>query len=209
MEYKTLQHDEIEDEIEVRLLGKEQSKSYTAIESEFGGSFLNDMDYDSNKDNEMTSFQTKQDENEEEYRGIHFLGDDRLFGCDKYNAKDAERIKGKILITSGGKCTFYTKAWWAEKAGAKGVLFINSEENAPVFKAMSAYKADSTQHKVTIPSATLSREHGAQLLDFLNLYDTTTIKFNKPTKETPSISSSISGVKINGKFVNNWIVFNA
>ncbi|CAO3624035.1 unnamed protein product [Cunninghamella blakesleeana] len=212
LEYRTIKQDEIDGEIELRLLGKDQSKLYTAVESNFGGSFLKDTINDDSGDEEEDIYdvdKTSFNQEDQEYRVIHFLGDDRLFGCEEYNTIDAEKIKGKILITSRGKCTFYTKVRWAEKAGANGVLFINNEEKASAFKAMSEYNGNSPYHKVTIPSATMTRESGAQLLDFLNLYDTTRMTFNKPTKETSLISSTLSGVKINGKFVNNWIVIHS
>ncbi|KAF9188025.1 alpha mannosidase-like protein [Haplosporangium sp. Z 767] len=57
---------------------------------------------------------------------IHIQENDK--GCRPFTSSQSNRIKGKILVVNRGGCLFILKAYYAQAAGAHGVVIINTEE---------------------------------------------------------------------------------
>ncbi|KAG0202260.1 alpha mannosidase-like protein [Mortierella sp. GBA30] len=54
--------------------------------------------------------------------------DENERGCRPFTTLQSERIRDKILVVNRGACLFILKAYYAQAAGAHGVVIINSDE---------------------------------------------------------------------------------
>ncbi|KAI7874747.1 hypothetical protein K492DRAFT_115955, partial [Lichtheimia hyalospora FSU 10163] len=79
-----------------------------------------------------------------------YQDDERLLGCNPYTEQDKELIKGRVLIVSRGSCTFFSKALWAQDAGATAVVFVNNEPTSGAFRALTA-EMDIDTNPIYIP----------------------------------------------------------
>ncbi|ORX49889.1 transferrin receptor ectodomain, apical domain-containing protein [Hesseltinella vesiculosa] len=204
--------DDWKNNVAIRMQGRHESRSLRASLSQFGPPFPLADDKVVLAPSQLAYFLESQ-------------GDQRFYGCDGYSEADKARIQGKILLVSRGECTFTRKMWWAQKAGAKAVLFVNNLANAGPFQARTLNKDEDWslfalkqpsffhedtaiphRHSVTIPSATLTREAGVALLDFLNLNDQVAIHVIQQPPLLMNDPSKWLGVKVHGVKVHNWVV---
>jgi hypothetical protein len=61
--------------------------------------------------------------------------DDVDYGC---NLSEPEKYFGKFLVVRHGRCAIRLKAFWAQEAGALGLLVLSKEETAISFKQTTA-----------------------------------------------------------------------
>lgn len=59
-------------------------------------------------------------------RLIRIRGNER--GCRPFTVSQSISIQGKILVVDRGSCLFILKAYYAQAAGAQGIVIINSDE---------------------------------------------------------------------------------
>ncbi|CAO3640317.1 unnamed protein product [Mucor hiemalis] len=96
---------------------------------------------------------------------VYLFGDEtRLFGCESYTYKDAKAIRGRILLVSRGKCSFYDKVIHAQTAGAKAVIFLNNNKDEEPFIVTATNAAASKKKKVIIPSFMISQRDALSLI---------------------------------------------
>lgn len=116
--------------------------------------------------------------------------DDNKYGCFEY-AKDA--LKGKAVLISRGKpenmpqgedCTFFVKAYNAQKAGAVGVVFYNNQPG-PIENVGVIRKGGS----IRIPLVAISDTDGAQILTLLNTQQSVNISADGVTKPFPHVNA--------------------
>ncbi|KAG0190433.1 alpha mannosidase-like protein [Apophysomyces sp. BC1034] len=144
-------------DIEIRLHTMHQSWVYIGTESQFGVPVLS-----------LTG-----------QSPVIFLRDDRLFGCQPYEPEDRQLIQDKVLILSRGECSFYRKAMWAQEGGARAVIFVNNEDNMNSFRALPSTESDMPTAEVTIPTLTITKEAGIDLLNHLDSDDTVAMEKGK------------------------------
>ncbi|KAG7398626.1 ER degradation-enhancing alpha-mannosidase-like protein 3 [Phytophthora boehmeriae] len=85
---------------------------------------------------------------------------------------DPDRVRGKIVMVTRGACTFAEKALRLQRAGAAGVVVINSKSprnKHPNRKYTLADDARGLGQYVTIPVALVEREDAVQLNRLLSL----------------------------------------
>ncbi|KAI8641444.1 hypothetical protein BD408DRAFT_207957 [Parasitella parasitica] len=58
--------------------------------------------------------------------------------------------KNKVMVISRGQCSFEDKAWYAQHAGARAVLFLNNQQEENLIRM-----ASSGSKKIRIPSVLL------------------------------------------------------
>lgn len=68
------------------------------------------------------------------------------FGC-----APIQSGKNKVMVISRGQCNFEDKAWYAQQAGARAVIFLNNQQEGNLFRM-----ASSDSKKIRIPSVLLS-----------------------------------------------------
>ncbi|EPB83370.1 ER degradation enhancer, mannosidase alpha-like 1 [Mucor circinelloides 1006PhL] len=76
------------------------------------------------------------------------------FGCDPIQSG-----KHKVMVISRGQCTFEEKAWHAQQAGARAVVFLNNQQDQTLFRV-----AASGQRSIRIPSVLLKYEDSLLLV---------------------------------------------
>ncbi|KAF9962508.1 ER degradation-enhancing alpha-mannosidase-like protein 1 [Mortierella alpina] len=59
-------------------------------------------------------------------RLIRIQGNEK--GCRPFTVSQSNNIRGKILVADRGSCLFILKAYYAQVAGAQGIVIINSDE---------------------------------------------------------------------------------
>lgn len=74
--------------------------------------------------------------------------------------KNHKKIKGNVALIDRGVCSFSTKAFNAEKAGAKVVLVTESNSESPEYEYYIEMSHDSTPTEVNIPAAYLLGKNG-------------------------------------------------
>ncbi|KAK4513214.1 uncharacterized protein ATC70_013009 [Mucor velutinosus] len=84
---------------------------------------------------------------------LEFIGG---FGCDPI-----ETGKHKVMVISRGQCTFEEKAWHAQQAGARAVVFLNNQPNQSLFRMAAG---SGTQRSIRIPSVLLNYEDSLLLV---------------------------------------------
>lgn len=55
---------------------------------------------------------------------------ENVSGCRPYTSSQSKRIRDKILVVDRGLCLFILKAYYAQAAGARSIVVINSDEEA-------------------------------------------------------------------------------
>lgn len=162
--------------VEIRTQGTSTSHMFAGVESAFG-----------------PSFSTVELHNEKAVIFLH-QDDERLLGCNPYTEEDKKWIKDRVLIVSRGSCTFFSKAQWAQDAGATAVIFVNNEPTSGAFRALTAEMDIDTNH-IHIPSMMLSLQDGIELasllsdtalrMDFIKPFDSlssTSLSFKEPVR---------------------------
>lgn len=84
-------------------------------------------------------------------------------GCDSYTAEQATLVAGHILVIRRGDCFFARKTRLAQVAGARGVVFVNTE-NTLFYPGWSQSGDDSDGTVISIPSVLATWETGKELV---------------------------------------------
>lgn len=173
-----------DNEISVKTMDEEQCFEYLGVRSDFGPVNINVG-----------------------HGEVYIFGDEkRIFGCDPYTYKEAREIRGRILLVSRGKCSFYDKVIHAQRAGAKAVVFLNNNKDEEPFIVTAAKSAALKQTKALIPSFMISQR------DALNLVQMR----SKPlrtfqVKNLPSIDddpNAIISLLYRGEKIKNLVIIN-
>jgi mannosidase alpha-like ER degradation enhancer 1 len=97
-----------------------------------------------------------------------FRDTERLVACTHFTPEEMKWIKDKILLVSrGGNCPFYEKALVAQRAGARGVVFIDNKQE-PLFRPSAL------ENKMDMPSAFIALNDGIELSKHTHLQMTVT-----------------------------------
>lgn len=135
------------------------------------------------------------------------FGDEkRLHGCEPYSRKDARLIKGRVLLLSRGKCSFFDKVIYAQEAGAKAVIFLNNQQDSSngLFK-ISAPSARQQQRKVQIPSLIINQKDALSLIHLKRPLTTFSI-YNLPSIDDDP--NAIISLLYRGERINNVVILN-
>lgn len=95
-------------------------------------------------------------------------------GCDKLSARDAADVAGKIVMVLRGTCTFAQKALTLQRAGAAGVIVINTKNSKAKHPERTYFVKDDEFNRgksVKIPLVLVAREDAAELLRHAQLQE--------------------------------------
>lgn len=118
-------------EVSIRSTGQDQCFEFIGLKAEFGPTYPTQINMSE----------------------LEFIGG---FGCGPI-----ESGKHKVMVISRGQCTFEEKAWHAQQAGARAVVFLNNQPDQALFRMAAS---DSTQRSIRIPSVLLSYEDSVLLV---------------------------------------------
>ncbi|KAF9905426.1 alpha mannosidase-like protein [Linnemannia zychae] len=143
--------------------------------------------------------------------------------CRPYTNSQNARIQGKILVVDRGGCLFILKAFYAQAAGAHGIVVINSEDKSFAMTGPSpeeiaaassttdsgatpAADSGSTETKkvpqmgegiledaIDIHSVMIGKSEGLVLLEWIREADEVAIKESKAASEESNISGAETG----------------
>ncbi|KAL9549006.1 hypothetical protein MBANPS3_005418 [Mucor bainieri] len=120
-------------EVSIRSTGPDQCFEFIGLKAEFGPTYPTQINMSE----------------------LEFVGG---FGCEPIQSGSG---KHKVMVVSRGQCTFEEKAWHAQQAGARAVVFLNNQPDQSLFRM--AATVDS-QRSIRIPSVLLSYEDSLLLV---------------------------------------------
>ncbi len=116
--------------------------------------------------------------------------------CD--NITNASELNGKIAIVRRGACNFSLKALKVQQAGAKAIIVVNNQDNAPFSMA-----AGDDGPNVTIPSIMVSKVDGEKIISELSS-GSVNITLTEENFDAVNGVSTVSGIHhINDVVVRN------
>ncbi|KAI8380074.1 glycoside hydrolase [Blakeslea trispora] len=68
----------------------------------------------------------------------HVFSDQVIYGCHPYDKEQANQIRGRVMLISRGRCSFYEKVLYAQEAGAQAVILMNNQPDQAPFRATGA-----------------------------------------------------------------------
>ena len=88
-----------------------------------------------------------------------------FYGCDTYH--DPTPINGKVLLLRRGHCSFVQKSNLGAKAGAKGIIVINSAEEQDIVPSGGGIE-DGLEKKELVPLLMIGNSTGVALMKLMD-----------------------------------------
>ncbi|KAF9354580.1 alpha mannosidase-like protein [Mortierella sp. AD094] len=101
-------------------------------------------------------------------------------GCRPYTTSQSKRIQDKIMVVDRGGCLFILKAYYAQVAGAHGIVVVNTEEDSFAMTGAGGESAGSATRgigegirddDIDIHAVMIGRSEGRSLLDWIQEYE--------------------------------------